>query len=141
MWTCPRCGARLVGVNMWHSCGPWTVEAFLVGKGPHARELFDAYVALVHAVGPFDFAPAKTRLAFMTRVRFAGVTRLSDRGMTCGFWLKRRVDSPRFTKVEYIPNGNWVYSLRITEPSQLDDEVETWLRETYEVGLQRARGD
>ena len=26
LWICPRCGARLVSPNLWHSCGTFTVE-------------------------------------------------------------------------------------------------------------------
>jgi hypothetical protein len=129
----------LVQRNLWHSCGPWTVEGFLEGKGPRARELFDAFVALVREVGPFTFAPAKTRVGFMVRVRFAGVMRLSDRGMTCGFWLKRRVDSPRFTKVEHLERDDWLYTFRVTDPAELDDEVRGWMREAYDVGRQAHR--
>jgi hypothetical protein len=43
----------------------------------------------------------KTRLAFMVRVRFAGMGAVSERGMSFPFWLKERIESPRFRKVEY----------------------------------------
>lgn len=122
---------------MWHPCGPWTVSAFLDGKGPRARELFDSFVGLVRSIGPFDLAPAKTRVGFMVRVRFAGVQRLSDRGMTAGFWLKRRIENPRFTKVEHLGHDDWIYTFRVTSPEELDDEVLGWMREAYDVGLQR----
>jgi hypothetical protein len=138
MWTCPKCGARLVGRNMAHACGPWTVERFLQGKGVGASELFEAFAAAVRSIGPFDFAPAKTRVAFMVRVRFAAVLRVSNRGMTIGFWLKREVKSPKFSRVELIPPNNWIYQLRITDPEQLrDEELLGWLREAYAVGEQR----
>jgi hypothetical protein len=39
LWTCPRCGAKFVGRNMWHGCGDYSVEGFLEGKGEHARTL------------------------------------------------------------------------------------------------------
>jgi hypothetical protein len=113
------------------------VSAFLDGKGPRARELFDSFVRLVGTIGPFDFAPAKTRVGFMVRVRFAGIQRLSDRGMTAGFWLKRRIESPRFTKVEHLGRDDWIYTFRVTSPDELDDEVLGWMREAYDVGLQR----
>jgi hypothetical protein len=138
LWTCPRCGARFVSRNMWHSCGPWSVESFLEGKGPGARALFDAFVDVLGRCGPFETAPSKTAVQFMVRVRFAGVRRLSDRGMTCTFWLKRLIESPRFTRVEAIPKNNWIYSFRVTAVEELDDEVLGWLRQAYEVGRRRA---
>ena len=44
LWACPRCGKRFVTRNIWHSCGPDTVEAFLEGKGAKARALWEALV-------------------------------------------------------------------------------------------------
>src|SRR5512132_4594183 len=73
LWTCPKCGRRFVGKNMWHACGNYSVEGFLEGKGARARELFEGFERLIAACGPYEVAPAKTRVAFMGRVRFAGV--------------------------------------------------------------------
>ena len=93
---------------------------------------------MVEACGPFDYHAAKTRIGFMVRVRFAGVTALSDRGMTVEFWLKERVESERFTKVEHLGGRDWIYKLRITSLDDLDAEVQEWLCMAYEVGCQRA---
>lgn len=89
--------------NTWHSCGTWTVDTFLEGKGPRARALFDRFVEMARRCGPVTLQPVKTRVAIMVRVRFAGVQRVSERGMTVAFWLKRRIESPRFRRVELIP--------------------------------------
>lgn len=130
LWTCPKCGKRFVGVNMWHSCGPHTVKDFLEGKGSRARALFDTLVETIGSCGEFDYGTAKTRIAFMVRVRFAGVSALSERGMTLAFALPYSIDSPRIRKIEHIAKG-WVgHHMRITDPSQLDDEVREWLCES-----------
>ncbi len=117
---------------MWPSCRPHTIEQFLDGKGPKARALWDALVELVREIGPFDFVANKTTIGFMVRVP-------SERRMTAGFWLKRRIDSPRFTRVELIPPKNWIYTFRVTSPEQLDDEVRAWFREAYDVWCQKRR--
>jgi hypothetical protein len=70
LWTCPRCGAKLVGRNMAHACGDYSIERFLDGKGERARAMFARFVELVESCGPVIAAPAKTRVAFMVRVRF-----------------------------------------------------------------------
>ena len=51
LWTCPRCGQRFVTPNMLHSCGTWTIERFLEGKGPKARAFFDRFVELAGRSG------------------------------------------------------------------------------------------
>jgi len=83
---------------MWHACGDYSVEGFLEGKGDRARELFDGFERLIAACGPYEVAPAKTRVAFMARVRFAGVNAISDRGMTIAFGLPRSLRQERLSK-------------------------------------------
>jgi hypothetical protein len=124
---------------MWHSCGPWTVEKFLEGKGVRAKQLFEAFTKLIEKCGPVQIAPAKTEIAFMVRVRFAQVKRLSNRGMTCAFWLKHQISSSRFKRVDFIPTGNWIYTFRVTATEQLDDEVLSWLCMAYQVGQQKTK--
>ena len=34
LWACPKCSRKFVTRNMWHACGPYSVETFLEGKGP-----------------------------------------------------------------------------------------------------------
>ena len=34
LWHCPKCGARLVTRNLWHSCGRFTLEALFSGSAP-----------------------------------------------------------------------------------------------------------
>lgn len=137
LWSCPKCGAKLVGRNLWHACGPYTVEAFLAGKGPQARALFQRFVELVGRCGPCELAPAKTRVAVMVRVRFASVSSLSERGMTIAFGLRRRLHHRRIRRVEQL--GQWFsHVLRVSAPEELDEELLGWLKESYAVGEQRA---
>jgi len=137
LWTCPKCGRKLVGRNMWHACGDYSVEKFLEGKGDRARDLFDRFEGLIAACGPYEVAPAKTRIAFMARVRFAGVKAISDRGMTIAFALPRPMPHPRIRKVENIAPGWHGHWMRITSPEELDDELLGWLRESYhQMGMQ-----
>jgi hypothetical protein len=104
--------------------------------------LYDRFEQMIAVCGEYYVAPAKTRIAFMGRVRFAGITSLSENGMTCAFALSYRVDSPRFVKVEEVVPGWWVHRLRITELNQLDEEIQGWLRESYRLmGMQERLDD
>ncbi len=105
--------------------------------GPRAREFYNRFEQMIAACGEYHVAPAKTRIAFLGRVRFAGITSLSEKGMTCAFALPHRLDSPRFTKIEEVGRGWWAHRLRITDVEQLDEEVGSWLRESYRLmGMQ-----
>lgn len=134
LWECPRCGAKLVLRNLSHACGDYSVEKFLAGKGPAARRLFERFTELVRACGPVELAPAKTRVAFMVRVRFASVNRLSEGGLSAHVWLRRKLTSRRFQRIEQFGPRCFVHHFRVTAPEQLDDEVLDWLREAYRVG-------
>jgi Domain of unknown function (DUF5655) len=136
LWACPVCGKRFVTRNMSHSCGPHTVEQFMEGKGPLAWAYWDRLQEVVAACGPYSIVANKTRLEFMVRVRFAGMDAVSDRGMSFSFWLKERIDSPRFRKVVLYGRTDWVHHVRISSLDDLDDEVQGWLCRSYQVGCQ-----
>jgi hypothetical protein len=103
--------------------------------------LYESFEQMIAACGKYYVAPAKTRIAFLARVRFAGITSLSEQGMTCAFALPFPLTSPRFVKVEEVVPGWWAHRLRITEPSQFDQEIQAWLCESYRLmGMQERLG-
>jgi hypothetical protein len=125
-----------VNRNPWHGCGDYAVDGFFAGRPARLRELYDAWVSLAGEFGPFEQVPTKSRIAFMVRVRFAGVVRLRKDGLVCGFWLKRRTDSPRFVKREHLDRTDRIYQFVLRDENELDDEVREWIREAYDVGRQ-----
>lgn len=137
LWVCPSCGKRFVGRNMSHSCGNHTVEDFMEGKGETAWAYWNRLCQMVGNCGPYSIVANKTRLAFMVRVRFAGMSAVSERGMSLAFWLKEQIESPRFRKVENYGGNNWGYYLRVGSLEELDDVVQEWLCMAYRVGCQQ----
>ncbi len=137
LWSCPKCGRKLVGRNMAHSCSSATVERFLRRAGKRERALYARFERMIAACGPYHVSPAKTRVAFQARVRFANVTALGPRGMRCNFALPHPLASARFVKVEEIVPGWWVHHLHVTALAQLDRELQGWLRRSYRaMGMQ-----
>jgi len=51
--------------------------------------------------------------------------------------LARRLENPRFTKIEYFSSRNHVHSFRFYSREEMDREALAWLREAYRVGQQR----
>jgi hypothetical protein len=139
LWTCPRCGKSYVTRNMWHSCVVVPLESHFVDR-PRARELYDAVLGFLEADGPITVSVSKTRIEFMTRARFAGVSTRRD-FIWLAFWLKREVESARFDKVESYGGRDWGYKIRVRDESQLDDELREWLREARTVGDQLPQGE
>lgn len=138
LWSCPRCGKLFWQPNTWHSCGQHTVERFLEGQGPSAIALWEKLKDMVGKCGPYTLIANEANIGFMVLVRFVGVTAVSERGMTMNFWLKEKIESPRFAKVEYLLHRDWLYRLRITSLDQMDDELQEWLCRSYQVGCRKA---
>ncbi len=62
---------------------------------------------------------------------------LSDAGMTCVFAMPYPLRSRRFAKVQEIVPGWWGHWLRITDLSQLNEQLQGWLRRSYRLmGMQ-----
>lgn len=139
MWTCSKCGAKFVNRNQWHSCGRATVDEWLKDLGPPGIALYRRFEELIRACGEFHVAPAKTRIAFLGQVRFAGITRLSDNAMVCTFALPYGIDSPRLARVEEVVPSWFVHTLVVTAPEVLDDEVQGWFRESHRLMGMRER--
>ena len=133
MWNCPRCGNRFVNKNQYHSCKRYSLSDPFEGKPDKIRGLFDRFREIVEAQGPVKMIPYSDAVGFMVRVRFGNATPRT-RWLDIGLWLQRRVESPRFRRVETIYPNAHVHVLRITEADQLDEEVESWVKEAYEVG-------
>jgi len=136
LWTCPGCGQSFVTRNMAHSCCRLTEDDFFAGREPQ-RALYRAFVAFAERCGPVTVNINRTRISLQGRARFASVNRVTRDGLACHIWLKRRLDSPRFTRIEHLPPADYVHNFRLTDAAGLDAEMAAWLAEAYEVGMQR----
>lgn len=133
---CPRCGVALVARGGSHACGDHTVERFLAGASPTSRGLYQRFVALIAACGPYEVAPARTRVAFLAQVRFASVNRVGTAAIDVHFVLPRALTSPRFLRVEHL-GALHVHHLRLTRAEDFDAELAGWLAASYREYGQR----
>ncbi len=136
LWTCPKCGHVFVNPNQWHSCRHYSLDEPFARSMPAVRRLFQHLRTMVESVGPVHVQAYRDHVAFLVRVRFLGATP-KKRWLDVGFWLPKRVESPRFRKVETLTPTDHVHLLRVTRAEDLDKEVLDWVREAYAVGEQR----
>jgi hypothetical protein len=141
LWLCPKCGARLVSRNLWHSCGRFTLEALFSGAVPGVLAAARRYVTLLESLGDVQVLPQKTRLVAVARVRFAGLYPHKDH-FKAAFALHRWLKSPRIVKtIDYGPRWRSHY-VRIASAADLDDELRAWLQESHDiVGVQSDLAD
>ena len=136
LWECPRCGVKLIARNLSHSCGAWSIEKFLEGKTDTGRDLFERFVMLIAKCGPYEVAPAKTRVAFMAAVRFASVNRVGPDSIDVHFVLPRTIESRRLRKVDHL-GKLYVHHLRLGDRRDFDRELADWLSQSYREYGQR----
>jgi hypothetical protein len=139
VWICPRCGARLITKNLWHSCGRFTLEALFARSDPSVVDLARRFVDILRTLGDVQIIPQKTRLVCVARVRFAGFTPRKDH-FVASFALHRWLKSSRVTrKQDYGPKWR-AHVVPIRAADDLDHELKAWLQESHNsVGMQRLR--
>lgn len=135
LWKCPECGRGFANRNQSHACARYTVSGHLAGKSEYAVWLFRAFAAMVKQCGPVRIVAEKTRIAFQVRMSFAAVSLRRDR-LVGHVVLARRLEDPRFTKIESISPRNHVHEFCLRSVEEMDERVMEWVREAYRVGRQ-----
>ena len=137
LWKCPKCGAKFVSANMWHSCGRYRLEDLFARSEPHVFAIFQKFKRMVEACGPSTMIPQKTRVVFMVRMRFAGATVRKER-LRVGLILERKLPpDPRIEAIESFGPSSHGHYLRIDNEAQLDRDMQRWIREAYDSGAQK----
>ena len=135
LWACPKCRRRFANLNQTHSCGPLDLEHHFAGKSPKVLEIYYAFLSHVKAIGPVIVLPEKTRIAFQVRMSFAQLTPRRE-SMNGHLVLARRVEDPRFRKVDTMSPRSHVHHFRLNDALDIDEPFLVFLREAYAVGKQ-----
>ena len=137
MWTCPKCGADFVQRNLAHSCGHFTAEEFLAGKTERAIRLFWFFVDQWKHAGNVKLHPVKTSVSIMDKVRFARINRVKRNSIVCHLWLKERVESSKFFRIEKLLPNDYIHHFEITDESFVDDEFRRYMKMAYDLGRRK----
>jgi Domain of unknown function (DUF5655) len=136
LWRCSECGRSFANRNQSHSCSDVSLPAHFKGKSEQVRELFDGLTAMIKKCGPVKVLPEKTRIAFQVRMSFIAV-QVRRNHLIGHFVFARRVEHPRFTRVETFSPRNHLHAFRLDSISDLDEEFTRWICEAYAVGEQK----
>ena len=137
LWRCPKCERVFANRNQTHTCGGLhDLEHHFQGRDPIVRELYELVSAVVQSIGPVIILAEKTRIAFQVRMSFAQVTP-RKRWLDGHVVLARRLEHPRFRRIETFSPRNHLHTFRLEQPSDVDDTFRAWMREAYAVGEQQ----
>jgi hypothetical protein len=102
------------------------------------RRAFDRFRELIEACGPVEIIPQKTRIVFLTRMRFAAA--MPRRGWLAGHLnLARRVNDTRFHKIVCYGPATYTHSFRAQDASFFNASFAALVREAYIRGCQEHR--
>lgn len=136
MWTCPAYERPFANANQSHACARHTLAEHLEGKPAAIIALYRHLEAVMHSLGSVLVVPEKTRIAFQVRMSFAAMM-LKQQWIAGHVVLARRVESPRFRRIETISPRNHVHTFRLRTQEEIDAELIAWIAEAYQVGQQR----
>lgn len=112
----------------------WTVERHLEGVSERTKDLYERFISLVEACGPFTYSVSKTAITLKgARRGFAGAKPRLE-WLDGYFDLQRPVRDERIRRASPYTKTLFVHQFRITEPVQMDSVFSGWVREAYEVG-------
>ena len=136
MWRCPACRRQFANGNQSHSCGRYTFASHFAGKPAAVRAIFNRLLLLAKRNGPVTVLPEKTRIAFQVRMSFAAFV-IRRNWVDGHVVLARRLEHPRFRRIETFSPRNHLHAFRFENVSDVDEEVAAWIAEAYQVGEQR----
>jgi len=136
MWTCPQCKQRFIHTNQNHSCNERSEADFLKGKTPHVMELYQYFIDQYRTLGRFNLHPAKSRIAFATKIRFGYIHRLGknfvDVALTfpCAY-----TDNLCFYRIGEVPGGKlYQHNLRLYCNDDINEEVKKYMKMALDYG-------
>jgi hypothetical protein len=136
-WVCPACDRTFANRQQTHTCAPLgDVDTHFEGTDPRVRQTFDYVLETVRESGPVLVLAEKTRIALQVRMSFAAFVPRKN-WLNGHLILARRVNSPRFYKVEVYSPRNVLHAFRLHAPAEVDAEFGGWLSEAYRVGAQQ----
>jgi hypothetical protein len=112
----------------------YTTKDHLLGKDTVIVTLYERFVELVEACGPFEYIVGKDGIAFKGQRRNFAVAKPRPRWLDGVLVLQHRLRDPRIRGAQSYTKRLFGNQFRVTKPDQLDDEFATWIREAYQVG-------
>jgi hypothetical protein len=101
------------------------------------KKTYDRWLASARACGRVVAYAQKSRIVFMTRVRFAGAV-VHKSYVDAALWLRRRADHPLLRKTEDFGRLGFGLHFRLERPEDIDPSLDRLMREAYHVGMQES---
>lgn len=106
------------------------LETIYTGPKADLRPIHDRVMEAIAGLGPFEIAPKKTYLSLRRKKQFAMVGPATKTQVEIGLNVKELPAGGRLVALK--PGGMCQYKVRVSEPSEVDDELVGWIRSAYD---------
>jgi hypothetical protein len=105
------------------------LEPLYQGKKAHLRPIHEALLGKMKTLGDFEPAPKKTYVSYRRKKQFAMIGPATNTRVELGLNAKNLNPTDRLNK---LPPGKMCqFLVKITDPSQVDDELFGWIETAY----------
>jgi Domain of unknown function (DUF5655) len=112
----------------------FTIKDHLLGKDTVIIALYERFVELIIACGPFEYVVGKDGIAFRGERRNFAVAKPKARSLDGVLVLQRRLQDSRIRTVQTYTKKLFGNQFRVTHVDQINEEFADWIREAYQVG-------
>lgn len=130
MWMCPICLRMFRYENQQHTCGLSDLDAKFVEKPDALRKTYDKLESVARSFGPIYVEPMASVILFKAPCVFMEI-RVKKDHLALLFILKRRIEEFPISRIVSYTKHKRVHFLEIDSPSQVNDQLISWLRESY----------
>lgn len=132
-WVCPACDREFDRRGQSHVCVPGcTLDETFAGRKPVQREIYDEIASYLESLGPLHFDIVSVGV-FLKAERKLAEIRPMARALSVAFVLPRTVRDPRITRTYGEGSDRVWHLMRLSDPSQVDDQLRDWLTEAYDA--------
>jgi hypothetical protein len=118
----------------------FTIEEIFSDK-PVQLKLYQHIRQLIESIGQAEIKVSKTQIAFKNHKQFAWVwlplpwdKKRPPNSIVLSFSLGKRIENSQIVQVVEPYPGRWMHHVIIQNSSDLNKEVQQWLKEAYEFG-------
>jgi len=130
-WTCPHCDREFARAGQSHVCVPGNTVADTFRQRPWQREIYDVVMDHITTLGPVHVDAVQVGVFLFSDRKFAEI-RPMVRALSVNLMMSRVVDHPRVGRTYRFGLERHSSEVRLTEPSQVDDELREWITMAYD---------
>jgi hypothetical protein len=135
-WVCPRCDREFGRARQAHVCVPGITPEELLSRHPAwVGEIYAPIITHLRSLGPIHEDAVNVGIFLLSDHKLAEF-RPRVRSTQLALSLPDPVESPRVSRVMRTGADRFWHLIKLTDPSQVDDELREWLDESYQFSTE-----